>query len=74
MNYAEKLKTISETDVYDVRNSKIYSPDALPMLTSTCLVPVGIMDAASKEMGLLTNTICKSAKMDEIVLFEEEEQ
>ena len=64
--YGERLKTISQMDVYNFQESKINADDIRVNLTPTCIVPNAIYNAAFLEMGLLTKTLAKKSKENSI--------
>ncbi len=69
MGYAERLGgKISEMDVYNFQQSKINNDEIRGQLTTTCLVPNAIYNAAFMELGMMTRSLAKKAKRNCIVL------
>jgi len=65
--YADNLTKISMSDITDRHGCKILDPDVAAPLSMTCLVPIGVFDAAWIEVGMLSGALCKKIKSNEIV-------
>ncbi len=68
MGYAERLKRISQMDVYSFQESRINNDEIRGNLTPTCIVPNAIYNAAFLEMGLLTKSLAKKSKDNSVQL------
>ncbi len=66
--YARRLTRITDGDVMDVGGGAINRMDVRGPLTPTCLCPMGVVYAASMEMGLMSKRISDSVHGDEIDL------
>ncbi|MDR1690299.1 MAG: hypothetical protein LBR42_00460 [Candidatus Methanoplasma sp.] len=66
--YANRLKKITMADMSDRHGSKILDPDVSASLSATCLVQIGVMDAAWIETGMLSGSLCKKVRQNEIIL------
>ena len=66
--YAENLKVITDDDLIDMCTSRIHDPEVRHALSATCLCPVGVMNAAWKEAGMLSKTLCSRVHSNDIVL------
>lgn len=64
--YGERLKTISQMDVYNFQESKINADEIRVNLTPTCIVPNAIYNAAFLEMGLLTKSLAKKSRENSV--------
>ena len=73
MGYAERLGgKITQMDVYGFQQSKINSDEIRGNLTATCLVPNAIYNAAFMELGMLTKSLVKKVKQNNVILDTEE--
>ncbi len=66
--YARRLTRMTEMDVIDFPNSAVNREGVRDPLTATCLVPMGVIYAASMELGMMSKRIGDSVHADEIVL------
>lgn len=66
--YAERLKTISMTDALTFNGSRIVDSEVRGEMSATCLCPIAVFSAAWKEMGMLSESMCKKVQTNEIVL------
>ena len=66
--YARRLPVISDMDVLDPGSGRIFDSEVRGPLTPTCLCPMGVIYAASMEMGLMTKRISETVSSDEIDL------
>ena len=66
--YARRLPAISDMDVLDPGSGRIFDSEVRGPLTHTCLCPMGVIYAASMEMGLMTKRISETVSSDEIDL------
>lgn len=66
--YAERMTRVTEMDIIDPCGSAIHRSEARGILTATCLVPMGVVYAASMEAGMMTKRLGDSVHADEIVL------
>ncbi|MDO5853235.1 MAG: hypothetical protein Q4Q62_04110 [Thermoplasmata archaeon] len=66
--YAKRLTEISMDDATDFCTSRINAPEVRHPLSATCLCPLGVMNAAWMECGMLSKTLCHRAKSNDIVL------
>lgn len=66
--YARRLTRMTEMDVLDFPNSVVNREGVRDPLTATCLVPMGVVYAASMELGMMSKRIGDSVHADEIVL------
>ena len=57
--YGERLKKITAMDVYDFENSIINKNEIRGQLTTTCLVPIAVYNAAFLEMGMMTESLAR---------------
>jgi len=72
--YGERLKRITAMDVYDFENSIINKNEVRGQLTTTCLVPIAIYNAAFLEMGMMTKSLAKTKGKNSIqFVFPDEE-
>ena len=58
--------TLTMQDVTDRTESRLFDPEVVQPLTLTCLVPIGILDAAWLEMGMMSVSRAKLVQNDEI--------
>lgn len=66
--YADRLTKISFSDITDRHGCKILDPEVAAPLSMTCLVPSGVLDAAWIEAGMLSGSLCKKVRLNEVVL------
>ena len=66
--YAERLTRMTEMDVIDFAHSVVNREGVRDPLTATCLVPMGVVYAASMELGMMSKRMGDSVHADEIVL------
>lgn len=67
LQYAENIgPTITLSDVTEREGSIIFDTDAQRPLTMTCLAPIGILDAAWLELGMMSKSFALKVKSDEI--------
>ena len=66
--YAEKLTRITMDDAASFSGSRIVDPDVRASLSAPCMVPNAVFDAAWKELGMLSETLCKKVKRNELIL------
>ena len=59
---------MTEMDIIDFSNSVVNRSGVRDMLTATCLVPMGVVYAASMEAGMMTKRIGDRVHADEIVI------
>ena len=71
--YARRLTLITLDDVTDFCTSKINAPEIRQPLSGTCLCPLGVLNAAWMECGMLSKTMCKRAHHNEIILDPDEQ-
>ncbi len=64
MQYASRLTRMTEMDVIDFSDSVVNRRGVRDPLTPTCLCPMGVIYAASMELGMLTERIAKRAGSD----------
>ena len=67
-DYADRLKTITMDDAMDFCTSRINDPEVRRALSATCLCPLGVMNAAWMEVGMLSKTLCSRVHSNDIVL------
>ncbi len=67
-DYASKLKVISIEDASSFAGSKIVDPEISKPVSAPCLCPNGVFNAAWKELGMLTRTLCARVHGNEVVL------
>lgn len=72
MEYAKRLTVIGMSDGLDFCTSKINDPEVREPLSATCLCPLGVMNAAWMEMGMLSKSLCKKVHSNEIILDQSE--
>ena len=68
VEYARRLPAISDMDVLDPGSGRIFDSEVRGPLTPTCLCPMGVIYAASMEMGLMTKRISETVSSDQIDL------
>ena len=68
MQYASRLTRMTEMDVIDFSDSIVNRRGVRDPLTPTCLCPMGVIYAASMELGMMSKRIGDSVHADEIVL------
>lgn len=66
--YARNLTEISADDAMDFGRGKINDPDIRASMSATCLCPLGVVNAAWKEMGMLSKSLCKKVHSNDIIL------
>ena len=71
MQYASKLTRMTEMDVIDFSDSIVNRRGVRDPLTPTCLCPMGVIYAASMELGMLTERVAKRAGSDLIEFTDE---
>lgn len=71
--YADRLKVISMTDATDAGSSRIFDPKVCESVSPSCLVPVGVMNAAWLEMGMMAKSLAHRAHDNDIVLDPEDQ-
>ena len=59
---------MTEMDVIDFAHSVVNREGVRDPLTATCLVPMGVIYAASMELGMMSKRMGDSVHADEIVL------
>ncbi len=57
MNYAERLGTVTMEDINEQRGSRILTAAEDGILTPTCLVPIGVMNACWVEAGMISKRL-----------------
>lgn len=57
MNYAERLGTVTMDDINEQRGSRILTAAEDGILTPTCLVPIGVMNACWVEAGMISKRL-----------------
>ena len=62
--YASKLTRMTEMDVIDFSDSIVNRRGVRDPLTPTCLCPMGVVYAASMELGMLTERLARKAVRD----------
>ncbi len=62
--YASKLTRMTEMDVIDFSDSIVNRRGVRDPLTPTCLCPMGVVYAASMELGMLTERLARKAGRD----------
>lgn len=70
--YARNLKEITAEDAMDFGRGRINSPDVRASMSATCLCPLGVVNAAWMEMGMLSKSLCKKVHSNEIILDQSE--
>lgn len=68
MEYAKRLTRMTEMDVIDFSNSIVNRAGVRDPLTATCLCPMGVIYAASMELGMMTKRLGQRVHSDEIVI------
>ena len=58
--------TLTLPDITVREVSRLFDPQIVQPLTLTCLVPIGILDAAWLEMGMMSTSRAKTVESDEI--------
>lgn len=66
--YARRLTRMTEMDVIDFSNSIVNRAGVRDPLTATCLCPLGVIYAASMELGMMSKRLGQSVHADEIVI------
>lgn len=67
MQYAEAIgPTITLADVTERESSRIFDNEIQKPLTLTCLAPIGILDAAWLELGMMSKNRALQIKSDDI--------
>ena len=66
--YASRLTKIGISDITDRHGSKVLDPDVCSSLSFTCLVPSGLLDAAWIETEMLSKSLCKRVRHNEVIL------
>lgn len=66
--YAERLTRLTEMDIIDPCASAVNARGIRDILTATCLVPTGVIYAASMESGMITKRLGDHVHSDEVVL------
>lgn len=66
--YARRLTRMTEMDVIDFSNSIVNRAGVRDSLTATCLCPLGVIYAASMELGMMSKRLGQSVHADEIVI------
>lgn len=66
--YARRLKVITMDDATNFAGSKIVDPEVRAPVSAGCLCPIGVFNAAWKELGMMSGTICQRAHTNDIVL------
>lgn len=66
--YAKRLTEITMDDTFDICTSKINCPEVRHGLSAPCLCPIGVMDAAWMECGMLSKNLCRRMKCNDVVL------
>lgn len=56
-NYAERLGTVTMDDINEQRGSRILAAAEDGVLTPTCLVPIGVMNACWVEAGMISKRL-----------------
>lgn len=57
MSYADRLGTVSLDDINEQRGSRILTSAEDGVLTPTCLVPIGVMNACWVEAGMISKRL-----------------
>ncbi len=57
MNYAERLGVVTMDDINEQRGSRILTAAEDGILTPTCLVPIGVMNACWVEAGMISKRL-----------------
>lgn len=57
MNYAERLGVVTMDDINEQRGSRILTAAEEGILTPTCLVPIGVMNACWVEAGMISKRL-----------------
>lgn len=60
-------------DVVNFSGSKVVDPVCRETLSVPCLVPIGVFDTASMELGLLSKSLGKKAHSNEVILDENDD-
>ncbi len=66
--YARRLTEISAEDAMDFSRSKVNDPTVRETVSATCLCPLGVVNAAWMEMGMLSKSLCQQVHSNDIVL------
>ena len=64
----DTMTFLPDMDVLDPGSGRIFDSEVRGPLTPTCLCPMGVIYAASMEMGLMTKRISETVSSDEIDL------
>ena len=64
--YSERLRKISQEDVFGFENSRINKDDVRVQLTPTCLVPNAIYNAAFLELGMMTESLARKKRTNSV--------
>lgn len=66
--YAKKLTVLTMDDIINFTGSKVNLPEIRCSLSTPCLCPIGVIDAAWLEVGMLSKGLCAKIHSNEIIL------
>lgn len=70
-DYADKLTSVTMDDIVVFNGSKVVDPEVRASLSVPCLVPNAVFDAAWMEAGMLSKSLARRARENNVT-FEKE--
>lgn len=65
--YARRLNLISMDDLMDFNKSRIVAPEVREPLSISCLCPMGVFNAGNMEVGMLSKTLARNSRSNDII-------